>query len=43
MGNALGMEIFDCFEDLKDDEFSVELIETVLMKFKDEIVKITSA
>lgn len=43
MDNAFGMEIFNCFEDLKDDEFSIELIETVVMKFKDEIVKITSA
>jgi hypothetical protein len=43
MGNAFGMEIFNCFEDLEDDEFSIELIETVAMKFKYEIVKITSA
>lgn len=40
---AVRVEIIDCFEDLKDDEFGVEIIETLIVHSKDEIVKVAAA
>jgi hypothetical protein len=43
MYNSLGVKVFNCFEDLEDDETGVEFIKTFLMHLKDEVVEITTA